>query len=194
MGSWLIHELRRVWRDQDGHEMEWNELYQLASSAPAFSAFIDPDCPAFYNPSNMEQAITEFCRETGQKSPEGKGSFLRTVYESLALKYREVNEDIVRVCKKPTKVVHIVGGGSRNEMLNQFTANSLGLPVLAGPVEATAVGNLMVQAIGCGVVSSLHQAMPIIKKAFPIASYKPQNAVEWEKAYQKFISIAKKKA
>ncbi len=192
MGSWLIHELRRVWRDKDGHELEWNELYQLASSAVPFAAFIDPDCPIFYNPSNMEEAIIEFCRTTGQEAPKSRGSFLRTVYESLALKYRYVNEDIVKVCKKPTKVVHIVGGGSRNEMLNQFTANSLALPVLAGPVEATAVGNLMVQAIGCGIINSLHEAMPIIKKAFPITSYKPQDVSDWEKAYQKFVSIIKK--
>ena len=116
---------------------------------------------------------------------------LRCVYESLALKYRYVNEVINRVTGTETEVVHIVGGGSNNPLLNQFTADSVGVPVLAGPKEATAVGNLMVQAIGAGIIPDLKAAMPLIKTAFPIATFKPQNTAAWDAAYGRFTNLLK---
>jgi sugar (pentulose or hexulose) kinase len=189
MGGWLAHELRRVWRDADGKEMGWTEMYRLAAKAPAFAALIDPDDPSLYNPANMETALLACCRKTGQKPPAGRGGLLRMVYESLALKYRRINEDISGVCGRQSRVVHIVGGGSQNKMLNQFTADAVGLPVLAGPVEATAVGNLMVQAMGLGVIASLAAAMPIIKKAFPIRQFPPRDTAAWNRAYDKFLKI-----
>jgi sugar (pentulose or hexulose) kinase len=191
MGSWLVQELRRVWRKADGREMDWKELDALTAAAPEFAALIDPDDSSFYNPANMETAIADFCAKTGQNTPKSRGAYARVVYESLALKYRMVNEQICNVCGAESKVVHIVGGGSKNKMLNQFTANSLGMPVLAGPEEATAVGNLMVQAMGLGIVHSMQEALPIIKQAFPISEYKPQSAAEWDKAYERFCKIVK---
>jgi len=191
MGTWLVQELRRVWRVADGREMEWGEITRLAERAPAFSCHIDPDDPGFYNPPNMEEAMRKFCEKTGQNPPADRGSMLRTVYESLALKYRMVNEQIMRVSGTKTSAVHIVGGGSKNELLNQFAADALGLPVLAGPEEATAVGNLMVQAVGAGVLDSISDALPLVKAAFPIREYRPGNIQAWEKAYERFRNVAR---
>lgn len=189
MGGWLAHELRRGWREEDGREMEWKDIYGLARRARPFAAFIDPDDKSFYNPPGMEKAIKDFCRRTGQKLPAGRGAILRLVYESLALKYRRISEDISRISGQPTKVVHIVGGGSRNEMLNQFAADAVGVPVIAGPVEATAAGNTMVQALGMGIIRSMHAALPVIRKSFPIKVYKPGMSQAWEEAYRRFSRI-----
>lgn len=191
MGTWIVQELRRAWRSADGAEMGWPELNEQTELAPAFAAMIDPDDPGFYNPANMEAAIIEFCRKTHQTPPATRGGFARVVYESLAMKYRLVNEQICQVSGTDSKVIHIVGGGCRNKMLNQFTADALGLPVLAGPEEATAVGNLMVQALGLGLVKNLREAMPMIKKAFPIPTYTPNSSEAWQKAYDKFKTLVK---
>lgn len=189
MGTWLVQELRRVWRNADGKEMEWSEFTDLAAAAKPFVSLIDPDNAGFFNPANMETAIAEFCRKTDQPVPADRGAFIRTVYESLALKYRTVNEQISSVCGRTSKVVHIVGGGSKNEMLNQFTADALGIPVMAGPEEATAVGNMMVQAKGLGIIPSMQDALPLIKQAFPIKQYTPADRKTWEKAYKRFQGI-----
>jgi len=191
MGSWLIQELRRIWRIADGKEMDWSELDHLTRSAGALAAFIDPDDRSFYNPSNMENAIKDFCRKTGQSVPASRGALMRIVYESLALKYRRINEQICAVCGNESKVVHIVGGGSKNTMLNQFVADALGLPVVAGPEEGTAVGNLMVQAMGLGIIKSMKEALPIIRQAFPVKDYNPGDVAAWNAAYERFLRIAK---
>ncbi|MBN1610823.1 MAG: hypothetical protein JW940_29600 [Polyangiaceae bacterium] len=189
MGAWLVQELRRVWRKSDGNDMSWEALNGLAVEAPRFAALIDPDDPGFYHPSDMERAIAEYCEKTGQSPPRGRGATVRAVYESLALKYRMLNEQLCDVCGGRTRVVHIVGGGSKNEMLNQFTADALAVPVLAGPEEATAIGNLMVQAMGLGLLGTLEQALPIIKRSFPIPRYAPHNPAEWDSAYGRFCRI-----
>jgi rhamnulokinase len=186
MGTWLVQELKRVWQQADGCELSWSEMDKWTRAAPAFAMFLNPDDPAFYNPPDMQAAIIKFCRRTGQKPPVDRGTFLRAVYESLALKYRMVNETIAKVSGKPSKVVHIVGGGCRNVMLNQYTANALGLPVVAGPEEATAVGNCMLQAMGLRVIGSLGDALSLIRQAFPIREYKPQDTARWEQAYETF--------
>ena len=191
MGTWIVQELLRVWEIADGKRMGWDEVDTITPAAPAFTAFIDPDDKRFYNPANMEQAVRSFIAETGQTAPSDRGTILRCVYESLALKYRYVNETINRVTGTETEVVHIVGGGSNNPLLNQFTADSVGVPVLAGPKEATAVGNLMVQAIGAGVIPDLKAAMPLIKAAFPITTFKPQNTAAWDMAYARFTKLLK---
>jgi rhamnulokinase len=189
MGSWLVQELRRVWRKQDGQEMPWKELDAMTEAAPAFTAYVDPDDPGFYNPADMQEAIADYCARTGQPVPADRGTFTRVVYESLALKYRLVNEQICAASGTKTSAVNIVGGGSKNIMLNQFTADALGVPVLAGPEEATAVGNLMVQALGLGLIGSMADAQPIIREAFPIREYPPVNTGAWQSAYEKFRKI-----
>ncbi|MEI8120655.1 MAG: rhamnulokinase family protein [bacterium] len=189
MGSWLVQELKRIWQHTDGHEIKWPELDRWTREAPAFTAFVDPDDKCFYNPADMQKAIAEFCQKTGQPVPVDRGTYIRVVYESLALKYRHVNELLTQVTGKPNKVVHIVGGGSRNVMLNQFAADAIGLPVLAGPEEATATGNCMVQAMGLGVIKTMRDAIPLIRESFPIREYKPQDTARWNVAYRKFKAL-----
>jgi len=191
MGTWIVQELLRVWEIADGKRMSWAEVDEITPAANAFTAFIDPDDKSFYNPANMEDAVVSFIRASGQSSLNGRGQILRCVYESLALKYRNVNEQINVVTETNTEVVHIVGGGSNNALLNQFTANSIGVPVLAGPKEATAVGNIMVQAIGAGIIPNLKKAMPYIKSAFPIDKFEPQESTAWDRAYQRFVKLLK---
>lgn len=191
MGAWLVQELRRIWQIADGKETEWSQLDRLTEQALAFTAFIDPDDRIFYNPLNMETAIAEFCRKTNQPVPLDRGTYMRVVYESLALKYRMVNEQICSVCGRDSKVVNIVGGGTKNSLLNQFTADALGLPVVAGPEEATAIGNLMVQAFALGIIGSMQEALPIIRQAFPIKEYKPRDTKAWNKAYKRFRQIVR---
>ncbi len=191
MGTWLVQELRRIWRAEDGREMSWDECCRLAEQAPAFSALVDPDDPGFYNPPNMQTAVAEYCRRTGQVPPADRGSLLRSIYESLALKYRMVGEAVSAASGKPNRVVHIVGGGSKNEMLNQFAANATGLKVVAGPEEATAVGNAMVQAVAMGVIGQLSDGQDMIRAAFPIREYKPRETETWEKAYARFRAVTK---
>lgn len=189
MGTWLVQELKRGWQHADGHDLSWAEMDQWMQAAPAFSALVDPDDPTFYNPPDMQVALMDFCRRTGQPVPVDRGTLLRMVYESLALKYRMVNEVISKVSGKPSKVVHIVGGGCKNATLNQYTANAVGLPVIAGPEEATAVGNCMVQAVGLGIIGSLNDALPLIRQAFPIREYKPQDSGLWNQAYARFVKL-----
>lgn len=189
MGTWLVQELRRQWAAHDGHEQPWDRLTALAREAPAFGALIDPDDTSFYNPPDMVQAIVAFCQRTGQRPPADRGAFLRTVYESLALKYRMVNALVSTVSGTTTRVVHVVGGGSRNVLLNQFTADALGLPVLAGPEEATAIGNFMGQALGLGAISNMAEAQAIIRASFPITRYEPDVSANWGPACKRFDAL-----
>ncbi len=192
MGTWLVQELRRCWRNADGRDMPWDELDRLTAEAPAFTAFLDPDDPSFYNPTDMEQAMADFLRRTGQTMPSGRGAMARMVYESLALKYRMIDEIIANVCGSKADVVHVVGGGSRNQLLNRFTAEATGKPVIAGPVEATAIGNLLLQALAMGVFKNLDEALPLIQHSFSISEFKPQGDSAWQQAYDKFKAILAK--
>ncbi|MGA2640387.1 MAG: rhamnulokinase family protein [Spirochaetia bacterium] len=191
MGTWLAQELRRAWRARDGREMDWEELNRLTGQGKPFAASLDPDDKGFYNPQNMESAIVDFCRRTGQEPPADRGTMLRTVYESLALKYRLVSEQISQVSGSPISVIHVVGGGSRNVFLNQLTANACGVKVVAGPEEATAVGNAMVQAIGLGVIKRLADAKAMIQAAFPIKQFAPIERETWDKAYARYRTVVK---
>jgi rhamnulokinase len=191
MGTWLVQELRRVWRARDGREMDWEEMNRLTEQGSPFAVFLDPDDPGFYNPPNMETAIAEYCRRTGQQPPADRGTLLRSVYESLAMRYRVVAEEIAAVSGKPNRVLHIVGGGSRNAFLNQLAANATGLRVVAGPEEATAVGNAMVQAVALGVIGSLSDAKGLIRAAFPIREYSPRDRATWEAEFARYRSIVR---
>jgi sugar (pentulose or hexulose) kinase len=191
MGTWLVQELRKAWRERDGREMGWEEMNRLTAQGRQFAALLDPDDGSFYNPPNMEAAIVEFCRRTRQDPPQDRGSMLRSVYESLALKYRMVGEQIAAITGRPNKVMHIVGGGSRNELLNQFAANACGMRVVAGPEEATAVGNAMVQAVGLGVIPNLAEARGMIRAAFPIREFTPKDGETWARAYERFHTFVR---
>jgi rhamnulokinase len=190
MGMWIAQELRRLWRIRDGKEMSWEEITRRLKRARPFHVFINPDDQGFYNPPDMEEAIAKFCKKSAQPVLTDRGAILRCVYESLAMKYREVNEQVSGACERPTSVIHIVGGGCKNELLNQFTADATGLPVVAGPDEATAVGNIMVQAMGLGIIKDLSVTAPMIKKTFPIREYSPRHTAEWQREYERYRGLS----
>ncbi len=189
MGTWIVQELLRVWEIADGKRMDWKEVDAIAPAAKPFAGFIDPDDARFFNPANMEDAIRGYLAETNQPAPKDRGEILRIVYESLALAYRRVDELLAGAIGRPTDVCHIVGGGSNNALLNQFTANALGKKVLAGPKEGTAVGNLMVQAVAAGIIPTIADAQPLIRAAFPIKEFKPQDGEAWNAAYARFQEV-----
>lgn len=188
MGLWLLERCLFNWK-QAGNSHTYDELFALAEKSKSFKSIINPDDNRFLNPTNMPEAISQFCVEKKQKSPETAGEFVRSILESLALKYRYIIELINSMRDKPIKILHIVGGGSQNEMLNQFTANATGLEVVAGPIEATALGNIMMQAIAKKELSSIEQGREIIARSFKLKHYKPVNEAQWNEAYNKHFEI-----
>jgi rhamnulokinase len=186
-GLWLFEECRRIWSKK--RNRDYDDLIASAEHAEPFAALIDPDWNGFLSPPHMPEAIRRFCRETRQAVPDSSGSLVRCILESLALKYRFVLEQLRQLSPEPIDRIHIIGGGVRNKLLCQYTANATALPVIAGPVEATAVGNIMVQALSAGCVGSLDEMREVIGRSFEPEKYEPQNAKEWEMAYNKFQSI-----
>ncbi len=184
MGLWLLQRCLKTWQEQ-GDSLDYDELEGLALEEKEFKCFVDPDDQSFLNPPDMPAAIVEFCRKTGQPYPEKKGEFVRCILESLALKYRFLIEKINSMSPKPVEVLHIVGGGSRNELLNQFTANATGFPVIAGPVEATAAGNIMVQAIAKKILSGIEEGRKVIARSFPLKDFHPADQDRWSEVYNR---------
>jgi rhamnulokinase len=182
-GLWLVQECRRAWA-LEGREFSYEELARMAAGAPPFAAMIDPD--AFLQPGDMPRQIAARCRATGQQPPESPAGFVRTILESLALRYRQVLESLESLLGRRFQVIHIVGGGSRNAVLNQFVADATGRPVLAGPTEATAIGNILVQAMGAGVLASRTDARRLVRLSFPIQAVEPRSTAAWDRAYRKY--------
>jgi rhamnulokinase len=178
VGLWIVQECRREWA-RGGTDFDYATLMKLAADAPSFVSLINPDDPRFVAPGDMPEKIAAFCRETGQPEPVTPGATVRCVLESLALLYARVLKKLETLTGKRFTRLHIVGGGSRNELLNQFTANALGVPVLAGPVEATALGNVLVQAIALGSLSSLAAARELVANSFPLTRYEPCAVELW---------------
>jgi rhamnulokinase len=186
-GLWLMAQCRRAW--SVSRPASYEELTEAAAAAPAFFSFIDPDSPAFLNPSDMPAAIQAFCRATGQAVPETEGAIVRCALESLALKYRLVLEELGRVSPLPVERVHVIGGGSRNRLLCQFTAEATNRSVVAGPVEATAMGNIMGQALALGRVRSLEEMRSIVAASTNPAVFEPVNPAAWDEAYGRFRAV-----
>jgi rhamnulokinase len=186
-GLWLVQECRRIW-ERSGQSLSYQQLVNLAAEAKPFIAFVDPDHNSFLNPPDMPAAILEFCEKTGQSKPTTKSEIIRCALESLALKYRAVLEMISQI-RGPIKKLHIVGGGTQNTLLCQFTANATNVPVIAGPVEATAIGNIMVQAIALGCLPSIAEGRKLIRQSFDLVEYHPQEQDAWDEAYQRFVKI-----
>ena len=170
-GLWLLQECRRAWA-LDGHEYSYEELSKLAAAAAPAGTLIDPD--AFLEPGRMPQRIAEYCRAHGHEAPDRPGKMTRLILESLAATYRKVLVNLETLLNRPILRVHIVGGGSRNQLLNQLAANATGRSVISGPTEATAAGNILVQAIGAGAVSGLSEARQIVKRSFPLQTFEPK--------------------
>lgn len=188
IGLWIYQECKRSW-DKNGVSTGFAELEAMAENATPFASLIDPDHSLFYGPGNMPEKIRDFCRSTGQKVPETKGEIVRSITESLALKYRIALEGLEEILGYQLPVIHVVGGGSQNKMLNQFTADATGKPVIAGPVEATAIGNIIAQLIAIGEIANLREARSIVKASFPVREYLPNHTCAWDDALDKFLKL-----
>ncbi|MCX8090534.1 MAG: rhamnulokinase [Verrucomicrobiae bacterium] len=185
VGLWLVQECRREWAQQ-GREYDYATLTDLAAEARPFAALINPGDARFVSPDDMPGRIAAFCRETGQKPPETPGAFVRCALESLALFYRVTLCQLEALIGRKVQTLHIVGGGSRNRLLNQFTANALQIPVLAGPAECTALGNALVQAIAQGHLPSLAAARDVVRGSFELETFEPRDRAIWEEAVARF--------
>jgi len=187
-GLWLLQESRRSFAKQ-GRSFTYGELVNLARDARPFRSLLDPDDSDFLAPDDMPTAIAAFCRGTEQPEPETEGQFIRCALESLALKYRLVLEGLEELTGVKTEVIHIVGGGTQNELLCQFTANACNRPVVAGPVEATALGNVLVQARTAGAAGSLADIREIVARSVELKHYQPNDTAAWEEAYRRFHDL-----
>ena len=187
-GMWILEQCRKEWK-RAGKDYTYPQIVEMAMQAKPFQAFIYPDDASFANPPSMLRAIEAFCVETGQTPPTDDAQIIRCIFESLALRYRETIDMLERVAPFPIERLHVIGGGSKNALLNQFTANAIGKKVVAGPSEATAIGNVMIQAMAAGVVSSLKEMRTIIRKAIDTEDFMPQDCEIWEAAYQKYQTL-----
>ena len=191
MGLWLVQECRKSF-ERSGSAYDYGLLAQVARDARPFRSFVDPDASTFLAPDDMPEAMRDWCRKTNQEIPDTDGGLIRCALESLALKYRMVLGWLEELSGEKTEVIHIVGGGTQNELLNQFTANATGRPVITGPVEATALGNVLVQARTSGSLSSLKQIREIVRASSTMQRYEPQNTSQWNDAYQRFVELLKR--
>ena len=187
-GLWIVQECRRIWENQ-GRAYAFAELVRLAEAAPALNSFIDPDHSDFLEPGDMPARIRTYCRRTGQTEPATEGAVIRCALESLALKCRNVLEDLESVLGRRLHTIHIVGGGIRNTLLNQFTADATGRPVVAGPAEATALGNVLVQAHARGEIDSLAGIREVVRNSTEIVTSEPDGGDAWEDAYARFRQL-----
>ncbi len=185
-GLWLLQECRRAW-SQEGSEFSYEQLALMAAEARPFSAAINPD--AFLEPGEMPRKIAAHCRDKGQEPPATPGEYARAILESLALRYRQVLESLEELSGRPIEVIHIVGGGSRNTVLNQFVADCTGRRVVAGPSEATAIGNILVQGMGGGELDGLADMRAVVRNSFAPVEVTPHPSPEWEHAYERFQKL-----
>jgi rhamnulokinase len=188
MGLWLVQQCKRAF-DARGSKYEYSQLAQMAAKAPALRSIVNPDDSRFLNPPDMPKAIQDFCRETRQPVPKTEGELVRCAYESLALKYREVLGWLEELTGNRIEVIHIVGGGSKSGILNQFTTDACQRPVITGPVEATALGNLLVQVRASGELTSLAEMRDVIRKSSEVATFRPGKAGAWDEAASRFAEL-----
>ena len=189
-GLWLVQECKRAWA-QRGEDLSYDEITHLASEAEPFQALLDPDNPDFLKPGNMPERIQNYCRKTGQPVPESKGAIVRCALEGLAFKYRWVLDRLEEITAQRLEPVYIIGGGAKNRLLNQFTADVTGRRCIAGPDEATAIGNILMQAIALGHIRSLEEARAIVRSSFTPQVYQPGARTSWNEAYARFLEVLK---
>jgi rhamnulokinase len=186
-GLWLVQQSRQAWAKDRLYSYE--ELTEIGAQATGFDSIIEPDAPDFVNPADMPLAIRRFCQRTAQPVPETVGEVMRCILVSLALKYRQVLDQLRQVYPHPINRIHVIGGGSRNELLCQLTADATGVEVLAGPAEATVIGNLLVQAMGLGQIASPAAIREVVRASFALKRYEPRGGPDWEEAYQRFRDL-----
>ena len=187
-GMWILEQCLQRWK-KDGTSYTYPEMVKMASEAKAFSCFINPDDALFVNPADMPEAINEYCLRTNQEIPDGHAAYIRMIFESLAMKYRETLDVFKTLSEHHIEKLHVIGGGSRNALLNQFTANAIEMPVIAGPAEASSVGNIMLQAKAAGIVQSLQEMRNVISANVELSTYYPQDSELWQAAYIKYRNI-----
>lgn len=188
MGLWLVQECKRSFARQ-GSDLKYDQLVQLAADAKPFQSIINPDDARFLLPDDMPTAIAQYCREKNQPVPGSPGEFIRCCLESLALRYRWTREKLTKLTGRSINTIHIVGGGCQNRLLNQLTADATGCLVVAGPTEATALGNLLTQAMGLGLIGSLQQLRDVVRCSFPVERFEPEHPEHWHEPYQRFINL-----
>jgi len=186
-GLWPLQQCRKIWSRKK--DLSYERLVEMARKARAFQLFLDPDSPDFLHPENMVEAINRYAGKTGQREPEEVGTMVRSILESLAFKYRMVIEELQNTTGRTFRKIHLIGGGSRNQLLNQFTAEATGLTVYAGPEEATSAGNVLVQALASGLLKDRSELRMVIKQSFEIKEFKPQNPDLWTGRYHDFLEI-----
>ena len=189
-GLWLLERCILDWQ-REGSSYSYEQLIDMAEKAKPLESIINPDDPSFFNPPDMPKEIISFCKRTNQKPPEGRGEIVRTILEGLAFMYRNRLEIIEKIKRKSMKGLHIVGGGAKNTLLNQFVADCIDRPVLAGPVEATAIGNIIGQALADGFISDIVEGHRLIRKSFDIINYlpDPSKKSKWNCGYEKFLKL-----
>ena len=193
MGLWIHTECRRDFAKKDGFKTSYDDLAAMGEKSEPMRSIINPDDPIFTPPGNMTGRIADYCKRTSQPVPETKGQFVRCVFDSLALRYRHTLESIEKITGKKTPFINIIGGGSKETVLNKFTADCCGIPVYAGPTEATAIGNLVSQAIAAGELKDLAEARLMISDSFGVECYEPDPAMKsvWDAGYEKFLELTK---
>lgn len=193
MGLWLLQQCRRSWSSNEP-SISYSELVEMAVISKPFSAFIDPDYMGFYNPTDMPAAIDDYCELTSQQAPESIGEYVRAILESLAFKYRLILDQLKEITGRNINKIHIIGGGTQNKLLCQFTANVTGIKVIAGPSEGTAAGNLLMQALALGYLKSIEEIRMVVNNSFSFSTYLPEDTNDWERAYERFHAVIKKTA
>jgi rhamnulokinase len=188
MGLWLVQECRRAW-ERARQTFSYDELTRLAEASPPFASVVNPDHPSFLLPANMPLALADYCRRTGQPAPTEPGPVVRCALEGLALRYHWVLERLEELHGRRFDTIHIVGGGCQNSLLCQLAADACNRPVLAGPVEATAIGNVLVQALGLGLLGSLTEAREVVRQSFEVREYMPRNPETWHPPYERFLQL-----
>ena len=186
-GMWLLERCRKEWDATQNYS--YPELIEAALAVPAFRSLINPDAPCFANPSSMIEAIRHYCLETNQPVPETYGEITRCIFDSLALRYKQVFGYLQDMAPFNIEKLHIIGGGAKNNLLNQFTCNAVGVPVVAGPSEGTAIGNIMLQAKANGLVKDIAEMRQLISTSIETALFTPEQPEAWEEAYQKYLSV-----
>ncbi len=188
MGLWLVQEVRRD-LEKRGDSLDYEQLTRQAADAPPFRTLVNPQHGPFLQPGDMPAKIDAFAAQTGQPQPRGPGEYVRCCLESLALAYRHTLNNLQTVRDHPVDVIHIVGGGGKNELLDQMTADATGCRVVVGPYEATAAGNLLVQAMGNGDVKDLDELRTIIRASFDPKTFEPRDTAQWDQAYQRYVAL-----
>ncbi len=188
-GMWLIEQCKKEW-EKEG-EVSYNAIVEAAEHATPFQCFINPDSPCFASPQSMTSAIRSYCEQTNQYIPKTMGEIARCIYESLAFRYRQVLANLQNLAAFPINTLHIIGGGAKNKMLNTFTANAIGKRVIAGPSEATAIGNILLQAKAAGLVNTKNDIRRIVRNSVELDSFQPSDTETWEKHYPRYLAVYK---